>query len=304
MTPTDPTTAGKTPTPTPDQVEAETRAEFLHLHKAPKDWLIVTESEVAALKAELAAKDAELMTARQEKNSYKRAATELAEEHLEETEKLHAQLATLRQQLADAKERADMAEKELESPDYFDFLAPTREFHAWLEKYGLEACNREHLAELRAKLAASEQDRAELRAEVERLKAELETHLQSLAHFTEIHATKGGMDLHIQQHPVLREMIAKTFATMVLNSPNYTEMTFSVMAEPEKRITVTVKKAEGKTPHQLRIEAEQQRDAFKADADRLAGALVPILKGDCSFCALEEAHEALAAHAKLTEGQP
>lgn len=29
----------------------------------------------------------------------------------------------------------------------------------------------------------------------------------------------------------------------------------------------------GKTPHQLRIEAEQQRDAFKAAADRLAGLL-------------------------------
>ena len=65
MTPTDPTTAGKTPKP--DQVEAETRAEFLHLHKAPKDWLIVTESEVASLKAELAAKDAELAQLREDR---------------------------------------------------------------------------------------------------------------------------------------------------------------------------------------------------------------------------------------------
>ena len=241
----------------------------------------------------------------------------------------HTELASLRQQLADANARAEKAEsgqKEqfrlyceetkkhnatsallAKAKEDFEYAAQALTEHA--EAVGVSPDRINYIDETTKAIISAwanktslEQANAALRAEVERLKAELETHLQSLAHFTEIHATKGGMDLHIQQHPVLREMIAKTFATMVLNSPNYTEMTFSVMAEPEKRITVTVKKAEGKTPHQLRIEAEQQRDAFKADADRLAGALVPILKGDCSFCALEEAHEALAAHAKLKEG--
>jgi len=250
MTPTDPTTAGKTPTPTPDQVEAETRAEFLHLHKAPKDWLIVTESEVAALKAELAAKDAELMTARQEKNSYKRAATELAEEHLEETEKLHAQLATLRQQLEDANE----ANRRLTTMVRAYSVDPSKIGNTEIAMARI--AQDEHTALLN-RLTASEQANAALRAEVERPKGALEL----------------GQENCDAEYDRLRD--------------ERDEMT---------RIAQDASRGE--------LAAIQRESAFKAAADRLAGALVPILKGDCSFCALEEAHEALAAHAKLTEGQP
>ena len=56
----------------------------------------------------------------------------------------------------------------------------------------------------------------------------------------------------------------------------------------------------GKTPHQLRIEAEQQRDAFKAAADRLYLAHYIIDPG----LRAAKHREALADYAKLTEGQP
>ena len=36
-----------------DDAEAKRRAEWLHAHNAPKDWVILTESEVAAMKADL-----------------------------------------------------------------------------------------------------------------------------------------------------------------------------------------------------------------------------------------------------------
>jgi len=42
-------------TPRTDADEAKSRAEWLHKHGAPKDWLVFTESEVAALKGELMA---------------------------------------------------------------------------------------------------------------------------------------------------------------------------------------------------------------------------------------------------------
>lgn len=42
-----------------DTEEAKRRAQWLHDHKAPVDWVILTTSEVAAMKHELAARNAE-----------------------------------------------------------------------------------------------------------------------------------------------------------------------------------------------------------------------------------------------------
>jgi hypothetical protein len=43
-----------TDTPRTDAEEAKLRAEWLHAHNAPKDWVILREHEVAAIKRELA----------------------------------------------------------------------------------------------------------------------------------------------------------------------------------------------------------------------------------------------------------
>jgi hypothetical protein len=53
---------------------------------------------------------------------------------------------------------------------------------------------------------------------------------------------------------------------MVAASPNYTEMKFDLVARGEKYewVTVLIQKGSGKTPHQLRQEAERERDELKA----------------------------------------
>ena len=47
-----------------DAAEANRRAEWLHKHKAPKDWIILTTSEVSTIREELAAVERERDEAR------------------------------------------------------------------------------------------------------------------------------------------------------------------------------------------------------------------------------------------------
>jgi hypothetical protein len=42
-----------------DEAEAKLRAEWLHRHKAPKNWIILTGSEVSTIRAELEATERE-----------------------------------------------------------------------------------------------------------------------------------------------------------------------------------------------------------------------------------------------------
>lgn len=64
MTTTPNTPAGKEATPSKelaaqDEAEAILRAEWLHLHNAPKDWIVMTSHEIATLKAHIAALQAD-----------------------------------------------------------------------------------------------------------------------------------------------------------------------------------------------------------------------------------------------------
>lgn len=105
-----------------------------------------------------------------------------------------------------------------------------------------------------------ERELAEARKENENLNA-------SIASIEELHATPGKLEVHIKQHPAMRAAIAKSFAYMVADAPNYTEMKFD-MRGSDQWITVTVQKDTGKTPHQKRQEAEAERDQLRAELFR------------------------------------
>ena len=54
-----------------DEAEAKLRAEWLHRHKAPKNWIILTGSEVSTIRAELEATERERDEARTERDILK-----------------------------------------------------------------------------------------------------------------------------------------------------------------------------------------------------------------------------------------
>ena len=96
----------------------------------------------------------------------------------------------------------------------------------------------------------------ELSAKVEALEAKEAATRESIALIEELHATPGAMQVHIKQSPAQSEYIAQCFAAMVAKSPNYTELTFRTRTADGPQITVLVQKCDGKTPHQLRAEAD------------------------------------------------
>ncbi len=74
------------------------------------------------------------------------------------------------------------------------------------------------------------------------------------------------LDIKIQQDPALAQWISKCFASMVADSPNYTEMKFDLCGQYRGKyewLTVHIQKGNGKTPHQMRLEAECERDELR-----------------------------------------
>jgi hypothetical protein len=89
--------------------------------------------------------------------------------------------------------------------------------------------------------------------------------LDGLSFLKELHATPDGMEIHLKQRPEAAAWVAQCFAELVAGSPNYTEMkfkTFNPRADYEW-LTVTVQKGSGKTPHELRAEAEQELEELQ-----------------------------------------
>jgi len=78
---------------------------------------------------------------------------------------------------------------------------------------------------------------------------------------------EGKMDIKIQQDPAMAQWIAKCFASMVAESPNYTEMKFDLCGQYRGKfewMTVHIQKGNCKTPHQMRQEVERERDELRA----------------------------------------
>lgn len=84
---------------------------------------------------------------------------------------------------------------------------------------------------------------------------------EGLGKLKKLSMEEGGMEMEIQSDPHLAKHIATCFASLVANSPNYTEMVFTTNAKYHGKwdhLTVTIQKFNGKTPHELRREAEEE----------------------------------------------
>lgn len=94
-----------------------------------------------------------------------------------------------------------------------------------------------------------------------------------LTRIVKLNAEKGALELTIESDPAMQQWIALCFANLVHKSKNYTELHFEVSPHFKgdyQWITVLVKKGSGKTPHQLREEAEKDAtEAVKQAAELL-----------------------------------
>lgn len=89
---------------------------------------------------------------------------------------------------------------------------------------------------------------------------------EGIATLKALEMDESGMDLKIQQDPAVAQWVAKCFASMVCESPNYTELKFDLCGEYKKKfewMTVHIQKGNGKTPHQLRQEFERELTDLK-----------------------------------------
>lgn len=55
-----------------DQKEAQRRAQWLHDHKAPADWVVLTTAEVSALRREIEKVKADIAAVRKAADAYRR----------------------------------------------------------------------------------------------------------------------------------------------------------------------------------------------------------------------------------------
>lgn len=90
---------------------------------------------------------------------------------------------------------------------------------------------------------------------------------EGIAELKELSLKPGAMELKIETDPAITEQIGTCLAALVYKSENYTEMQFECGAKFKEKydyLIVTIQKARGKTPHQLKMEAFEERDKAKA----------------------------------------
>jgi hypothetical protein len=97
-----------------------------------------------------------------------------------------------------------------------------------------------------------------------------------IAEVEEMHATPGHMEMVLSESPARSHYIAACFASIVAKAPNYVEMNFKPSAAHLRdedigkpgydMVTVCVQKVTGKTPHQLRMEAERKAEEAHKEA--------------------------------------
>lgn len=90
--------------------------------------------------------------------------------------------------------------------------------------------------------------------------------VEGMVKLQQLHMTERAMEIHLKQNPELAQWVAQCFAYLVADSPNYTEVKFELIAKGSKFewVTVLIQKGNGKTPHQLRTEAEAELASLKA----------------------------------------
>lgn len=106
------------------------------------------------------------------------------------------------------------------------------------------------------------------RAEVARLSAILRDGIEESVANAPMEFEDGGVSI---EHWAVRHLV-RSFAASVGDAPNYVETVATT--EDGRQFVATVRRREGKTPHQLKKDAEAERDALRAEADKLRAAIV------------------------------
>jgi hypothetical protein len=89
---------------------------------------------------------------------------------------------------------------------------------------------------------------------------------EGVAYLQSLEVDEKGFTTRLEITPEVAQHVARSFASIVASSPNYTELKFE-LKHPDNRfewITVLVQKGQGLTPHQLREQAENELRKLKA----------------------------------------
>jgi hypothetical protein len=79
---------------------------------------------------------------------------------------------------------------------------------------------------------------------------------------------QGAIDIDLDVQPELVARLYASLALMVSKAPNYTETSLTICPKGEvEEYTVTVQRSWGKTPHQLRMDAEAEVARLRALLD-------------------------------------
>lgn len=95
---------------------------------------------------------------------------------------------------------------------------------------------------------------------VKQLEKERQQALTGELNIVELYATQSRMDATVKTK--VAQMICAWAKDVIGDAPNYVEISFQ-HAETSQRYILTVQKADGKTPHQLRMEAEKELAELK-----------------------------------------
>lgn len=143
----------------------------------------------------------------------------------------------------------------------------------------LEMIERAHLLENQRFAAQQDLERAlferdeihakfiELQQHIVKLEAEARSIIEQRLTMNEWAIKAGRIDM-MQGGPAVEYVAGEFFRFMDHHreAKNYVEATFLDKADPERKIVVTIQRAEGKTPHALREEAERRLRTVEAEA--------------------------------------
>lgn len=133
-------------------------------------------------------------------------------------------------------------------------------------------------------------ERDALRQEVGRVSDLLQGKFDKETLLSHLHVQGGSLEMEIQNGAA--GALAEYFAALYreIGGSNYAEMTFtSKHGGASERYTVRVQRELGKTPHELRAEAEADRDRLAAEVLRLQDA---VMESDARGAALMEERDA------------
>lgn len=146
---------------------------------------------------------------------------------------------------------------------------------------------RNKIAELESEKFDQSKESTELAAQLleaqERI-GELEGMIETPPTLEEMIYRNGELKIELR-HPFAVQAMAASFMDTLGEAPNYAEahLTDTKTRTP---LTVTVQKVSGKTPHQLRIEAESERDKARERVKELEGHLrdaIPLAESGLAY---------------------